>query len=254
MLHQPYSDVLIPALLRRSRTDFNDIVHPAARALVEGLFGIRPDLPNRVIEIAPQLSPDWDNASVTTPQVSIVVKGWRQQLQSEGTSSLSVVLNDAMPCPGCSLRLVIPLRAAMLTHVMLDGQLCHNYTVERGYGQALVVIHAEIPIHPMTSPIVASIAYEASHGYIRAAHIRQVAGSEFNLDLSAGVTTYSWSVESVDDPQRFLKVRLTGTCSLATHFLITSEKSLCGTELDSHWRGCLRSARTESIRIWNYQC
>ena len=101
--------------------------------------------------------------------------------------------------------MVIPLRAAMLTHVMLDGQLWHNYTVERGYGQALVAIHAKVPIHPMTSPIVASIAYEASHGYIPAVHIRQVAGSEFNLDLSAGVTTYSWSVESVDDPQRFLK-------------------------------------------------
>jgi hypothetical protein len=27
-------------------TDFNDIVHPAARCFIEGLFGIRPDVPN----------------------------------------------------------------------------------------------------------------------------------------------------------------------------------------------------------------
>ena len=186
-------------------TDFNDIVHPAARALVEGLWGIRPDIPNHVIEIAPQLSPDWDNASITTPQVSIVVKGWRQKLHSDGTSSLSVALNDAMPCPGCMLRLVVPLRAATLKHILLDGQLYHNYTIERGYGQALVVIYAEVPTHSMTVPIVASIAYDDSHGYIPAVHIRQTAGSEFDLDLAAGVTTYSWTVESLDDPQHFLK-------------------------------------------------
>ena len=186
-------------------TDFNDIVHPAARALVEGLFGIRPDIPNHVIEIAPQLSPDWDNASATTPQVSIVVKGWRQKLQPQGTSSLSVTLNDAMPCPGCMLRMVIPLRAATLKHVMLDGQLYHNYTIERGYGQALVVVCAEVPVQSLTVPIVASIAYEDSHGYIPAVHIHQLAGSQFDLDLAAGVTTYSWTVESLDDPQHFLK-------------------------------------------------
>eukprot|EP01043_Picozoa_sp_COSAG02_P033121 COSAG02_NODE_2247_length_9379_cov_7.031358_8_plen_351_part_00 len=186
-------------------TDFNDIVHPAARALVEGLFGIRPDVPNHVIEIAPQLSPDWDNASATTPQASIVVKGWRQKQQPQGMSSLSVVLNDALSCPGCTLRMVIPLRAATLKHVMLDGQLCHNYTIERGYGQALVVIYAEVPLQSMTAPIVASIAYEDSHGYVPAVHIRQIAGSEFDLNLAAGITTYSWTVESLDDPQCFLK-------------------------------------------------
>ena len=52
-------------------TDFNDIVHPAARCFVEGLFGLRPDVPNRLVEIAPQIPSAWDNASVATPALIV---------------------------------------------------------------------------------------------------------------------------------------------------------------------------------------
>jgi hypothetical protein len=170
---------------------------------VEGLWGIRPDLPNKLIEIAPQLSPDWDNASATTPQVTIEVKGWRQRLQSDGTTSLSVALNKHMPCPGCALRMVLPLRAAKLKDVTLNGQTCTNYTIERGYGQALVVVNAEVPTSS-SAAVVATLSYSESHGYVRAIHAHHIAGSEIILDVGAGDTSWSWTIESVDDPQGFL--------------------------------------------------
>ena len=39
-------------------TDFNDCASMFCRAVVEGLFGYRPDYPNGVVTIAPQLPAD----------------------------------------------------------------------------------------------------------------------------------------------------------------------------------------------------
>ena len=46
----------VKRLTRKSEggMDFNDIVHPFARAVVEGLFGYAPDFPNGAVAIAPQ--------------------------------------------------------------------------------------------------------------------------------------------------------------------------------------------------------
>ncbi|MBN1783156.1 DUF4450 domain-containing protein [bacterium] len=50
--------------------DFADPVGVAARTVVEGLFGISPDLLNRMIRIRPGLPREWNHASLSTPDIS----------------------------------------------------------------------------------------------------------------------------------------------------------------------------------------
>jgi hypothetical protein len=191
-------------------TDFNDIVHPAARCFVEGLFGIRPDLPNGIVEIAPQLSPDWDNASISTPLVSIEATGFRQAAtaftgeNSDGTTTLSATVHA---CANCTLRLVLPLRAAHLKGVSLNGKPCDDYNVTRGFGQSLVEITTKVAV---SQPVVASLSYSAAHGHAPAVRVQRTVGSELDLDVTTSCgadlcSSWSWAVESVEDPQGFLK-------------------------------------------------
>ena len=54
--------------------DFADQVGMASRSLVEGLFGIIPDLLENTLNIRPGLPVEWDHASLKTPDISFVFK------------------------------------------------------------------------------------------------------------------------------------------------------------------------------------
>jgi hypothetical protein len=183
--------------------DFNDIVNPAARAFVEGLFGIRPDLPNRVIEVAPQLAPDWDNASVTTQYLSVVARGFRQHSGS-GTTSVTVALQHEMAtCAGCTLRLRLPLRAAGLVDVTLNDEQA-NFSVAAGFGQSVVTVVATAP-QSMGTAVTAALRYRDAIGYARAVQLRGVAGEPIHLNpIPAGVSAATVAVEKLEDPQSAL--------------------------------------------------
>jgi hypothetical protein len=54
--------------------DFADQVGMASRSLVEGLFGIVPDLLENTLTIRPGLPVEWDHASLKTPDISFIFK------------------------------------------------------------------------------------------------------------------------------------------------------------------------------------
>jgi len=54
--------------------DFADQVGMASRSLVEGLFGIIPDLLKNTLIIRPGLPVEWDHATLKTPDISFVFK------------------------------------------------------------------------------------------------------------------------------------------------------------------------------------
>jgi hypothetical protein len=56
---------------REAQRDFADGAGVTARALVEGLFGIRPDALNGVIDIKPGWPTDWPHASLRTPTLEL---------------------------------------------------------------------------------------------------------------------------------------------------------------------------------------
>ena len=181
-------------------TDFNDIVHPAARCFVEGLFGLRPDVPNRLVEIAPQIPSAWDNASVATPALIVNASGFRQaaysalspENPSQGTTSVAVALNHAMQCPGCELRVHLPLRAVQLTGVTVDGVASTNFTVEEGFGQAVVVVRTQVAERPMV-PVVVSLTYKDPIGYKPAVKIAANAGDNVALFETPCKSNVFWS-------------------------------------------------------------
>ncbi len=57
--------------------DFSDVSSMFCRAMVEGLFGYRPDYPNGLVHVQPSLPTGWDKASINTPdyQLSFLRQG-----------------------------------------------------------------------------------------------------------------------------------------------------------------------------------
>lgn len=62
-------------------TDFNDCSSMFARVLVEGLFGYRPDYPNKKVVIAPQIPSEWNEASISTPDYSYSIAKTKNSIQ-----------------------------------------------------------------------------------------------------------------------------------------------------------------------------
>lgn len=60
--------------------DFSDISSMFARAVVEGLFGYRPDYPNGRILISPTFPSAWNAASIRTPAFSLAKEGARYRV------------------------------------------------------------------------------------------------------------------------------------------------------------------------------
>jgi hypothetical protein len=136
-------------------TDFNDCASMFCRTIVEGLFGYRPDYPNGVVTISPQLPAEWDHASIKTPDFSLKIAGYKYEIH----------LNQP-----AELKLQLPVRARKLTEVLLNGHPAH-FDLQPGFGctvavidfpatsDATVELHVEQPL-----PQYPAVALETSVG------------------------------------------------------------------------------------------
>ena len=88
---------------RESQRDFADGGGVLARAVVEGLFGVRPDLLAGELRLAPGFPASWDHASLRHPDVSIT---WRRA----GETETFMVESHWAAAP--ALRLELPARRA----------------------------------------------------------------------------------------------------------------------------------------------
>lgn len=79
--------------------DFADVVGIWSRAMAEGLFGIRPDLLEGVLNIVPGFPSDWDHASVSRQDVeySFMKHGRRQIYEFEQSLCDSTVFSVDIP-------------------------------------------------------------------------------------------------------------------------------------------------------------
>jgi len=71
------------------------------------LFGYRPDYPNGVVTLAPQLPSDWDHASIKTPDFSLAAKGSQYRIELTRPAALELRL---------------PVRAKRVAAVTVNGQ------------------------------------------------------------------------------------------------------------------------------------
>jgi hypothetical protein len=104
--------------------DFTDITSIFSRALVEGLFGYRPDYPNGVVRLEPTLPSDWDRASIRTPDFSLEIR--------DQTYTLNLVRPAVV-------NFGVPVRASKVRRVTVNGEDA-EYAIEpwAGYGMLLV--------------------------------------------------------------------------------------------------------------------
>lgn len=108
-------------------TDFGDCVHMFCRAVVEGLFGYRPDYPNASVLFAPQIPAAWPQASIRTPDMALAFSRTGRRLQ------LDVELTRP-----AQLRVRLPVRGRP-TAVRVDGRGV-AYRLVAGFGQSVVEI------------------------------------------------------------------------------------------------------------------
>lgn len=111
-------------------TDFSDCVTPFARAVVCGLFGYRPDRPNGLITIAPQIPAAWDHASISHPEFSLSFK------RGSSNSRLEVELKNP-----CAMELMVPFRGKKISSARLNGQTVKG-EIRPGFSHSLFVVSA----------------------------------------------------------------------------------------------------------------
>lgn len=104
---------------RESQRDFADGAGTTSRALVEGLFGIRPDALGGTIAIHPGWPLEWAHASLRTPALSL-------EFEAHGARDVFTV---GVRLPGVRrATMKLPLRRARVAAVTLDGKAIQHAT------------------------------------------------------------------------------------------------------------------------------
>lgn len=118
---------------QESQRDFGDPIGCASRAIVEGLWGVHPDLLNKHLRLSPQLPSGWEEAKLHHPEIGI---GYYFQ---EGTEAWKI-----QPSFAAEVRLTLELRArtTRLPEVTINGRKHEASFVDEAVGAPRVVIEA----------------------------------------------------------------------------------------------------------------
>ncbi|GAB3836124.1 DUF4450 domain-containing protein [Hymenobacter jeollabukensis] len=111
--------------------DFADPIGVAARSLVEGLFGIRPDALHDTLLVRPGLPAAWDSAALVVPDATF---RFRRQGQHE-TYQLTQRLPKLL-----ALKLQVPALATEVAAVTVNGQPAAWRNVDAAVGRPLIEI------------------------------------------------------------------------------------------------------------------
>lgn len=114
-----------------SQRDFADGAGSMSRALVEGLFGIRPDLLSGEILIRPGFPADWQHASIRHPGLGFSYQRKDRSEVFEVTSRL------AKPA---AIRLEIPARLDGVAGVTVNGQRVEFEVLEQSVGRPMIAV------------------------------------------------------------------------------------------------------------------
>ncbi len=120
----------LDAYRRESQRDFADGSGVLSRALIEGLFGIRPDALAGELTIAPGLPQEWDHATLNHPSV-------RFACSRKGRSEVFTV--QARFERAMTLRLLTPV-AGETAAVLIDGRVAKSRLIPGPFPRLAVVV------------------------------------------------------------------------------------------------------------------
>ena len=121
---------------QESQRDFGDPIGCASRAIVEGLWGLRPDLLNGRLRLCPQLPSEWNEATLRHPEVVV------QYDSHEGTEVWDVRPSFAKET---ILLLELVARTTRLPKVKINGREHDVRFVDDAVGAPRVVLEAMQP-------------------------------------------------------------------------------------------------------------
>ncbi|KUG09133.1 DUF4450 domain-containing protein [Solirubrum puertoriconensis] len=171
--------------------DFADPIGVAARSLVEGLFGIRPDALSGTLLVRPGLPSAWNQAALTVPDVSF-------DFRREGTRE-TYTLASRLPQP-LKLRLQVPARAANVQGVQVNGRPAEWKNLPDAVGRPTIEIAAE-----PASNYVVEIYWQGEAPAVAAPETVYPRGSTYAARFPQA------SILKVFDPQQVLReVRTSG--------------------------------------------
>jgi hypothetical protein len=192
---------------QEAQRDFGDPIGISSRALVEGLFGVQPDLIAGEIRIRPGFPNDWDHASLKHKDFDFA---WQSEGMRE-TYEFTSRLAKSVP-----IVLTLPARTTSLPHAMLNGKRMHCAFDTEAVGTPLLAVKVaasesfrlSIQWHgraPVTAP--AMLSYRVGQA----------------IKLPEGVKT-----SQIDDPQQSLATGVVKLDGFHTFFVNMLEE-------DCHW-------------------
>jgi len=166
-----------------SQRDFGDAVGTCSRAVIEGLFGIRPDLLKGELTVRPGLPVDWDYARLKHPDVAF---DYARRGRTETYAISHTFSRDVR------LRLIVPAMSSEIAKLTVNGRPV-QWTCGGGVGQPFVEIN--------TALRDAHIMIQWAGKAIEAAAVPAVIAAEtsFNTELDEAV------LGGLFDPQQALR-------------------------------------------------
>lgn len=193
----------------RQHTDFTDTTSMYVRNVVEGLFGVRMQVPDQRVTLQPSFPLAWEHASIRLPAVGY------EYTCKDGIETMSI------QTPG-GLKPTVRLRArrAAIDTVTVNGQP-GPYRIEAGIGLAWIVIEA-----PPGKETQVRIAYGNEALPEAVAPAEGVAGGTCSVRLDRGkIVSVRQSRSAVDDARiaddgRSCTIPLPEESGVATYFVL----------------------------------
>lgn len=159
--------------------DFNDITSSFGRAVVEGLFGYRPDYPNGLVHLQPALPSTLPYASIKTPDFSLAFA------QTNLTDTYHVTLLRA-----ARVQLRVPVRTTKIKSVRVADKQA-KFRVEPWAGCAMLTVYV-----PETRNVSVTIELADRLAQVEPLMVSKRVGEKVQLDLANGR-----NLQRVLDPQ-----------------------------------------------------
>jgi hypothetical protein len=171
--------------------DFADPIGVAARSLVEGLFGIRPDALHDTLLVCPGLPAAWDSARLVVPDVAF-------RFQRQGQRE-RYVIDQKLP-KQLALRLQVPALASGVASVEVNGKPVVWHALASAVGRPVLEITS-----PAASRYLVEIQWQGEPVVAAASALRYGQGEQLTASFAPATAV------ALHDPQQVLAAaKLTG--------------------------------------------